>query len=84
MEEMKSKFYEITVKDPHHGEEITIKMTWDADAWDWQRVFKQIMQWATFMPETYGEIFTLTDDELMAKEEKDKELTENNDELMGG
>lgn len=70
---MEKKFYEITVKEPHHDEEITIKITWDADAWDWQNVFKQIMQWATFMPETYGEIFALTDDEIMTKEEEEKE-----------
>ena len=66
-----NQYYEITVKSPHNGEEIKIKLCWDADAWDWQNVFKQVMSWATFHPETYKEIFALTDDEILEKEEKE-------------
>jgi hypothetical protein len=69
--EMKSQYYEITVTSPHSGEEIKIKLHWEADAWDWQNVFKQIMNWVTFHPDTYKEIFALTDDEILEKEEKE-------------
>ena len=79
---MDNQYYEITVKSPHNGEEIKIKLHWEADVWDWQNVFKQVMTWVTFHPDTVQQIFTLTDDQMLEKEENDKKLTEN-DELMG-
>lgn len=80
---MDSQYYEITVKSPHNGEEIKIKLHWEADIWDWQNVFKQVLSWVTFHPDTIQDIFALTEDQMLEKEEKELK-DDSNPELMGG
>ncbi len=55
-DDLKGKFYEITVKGPDN-EELKIKMWWEATIDDWQPVFSAILTWATYHPDNIFDLF---------------------------
>jgi hypothetical protein len=64
-----NSYYEVTVKEPHKGEEFKVKVWWEGSAFDWQVVFKNIMYWLTFAPETIKEIFSTDEDDLVENQD---------------
>ena len=52
---MDKKYITITVKNDD-GARLEQKVDWDSSSWDWADVFKVIMLWLTFTPESIKEV----------------------------
>ena len=57
-----TQHYTITIKDDD-GKEISQRVHWDSDIWDWGRVFRSILTWLSFQSVTIDQLIKGEDDE---------------------